>query len=206
MTESQAVARPWRRSLRDGTEHGMSEGFLRVLIVFAALISSTLATAVAGQEGTPDDVLTLDRAIELARANNREKKGARLEIDRGREPSAEARTAYFPRLDTYLLGTELVRPLDFTIRAGQLGTFPSTGPIPGSNIGLHTPARPIAVASFTVTQPITQLLRIRLSVREQRLSEDLSRPTCSGQDHQLVSDVRRVYYSLLQSHSQAESH
>ncbi len=183
----------------------MTEGLPRVVIVFAALTSVTLVTAAAGQEGTPDDVLTLDRAIELARANNRETTGARLEIDRRREASAEARTAYFPRLDTYLLGTELLRPLDFTIRAGQLGTFPSTGPIPGSNVGLHTPARPIAVASFTLTQPITQLLRTRLSVREQRLSEDLSRQGHSQQDQQLVSDVRRVYYSLLQSQSQAES-
>src|SRR5258706_57545 len=205
MTESPAVARPWRRSLRDGTEHGMSEGFLRVLIVFAALISSTLATAVAGQEGTRDDVLPLDRAMELARANNRETKGARLEIDRRGEASAEARTAYFPRLDTYLLGTELLRPLDFTIRAGQLGTFPSTGPIPSSNVGLHTPARPIAIASFTVTQPITQLLRTRLSVGQQRLGEDLSRQAYSEQDQQLVSNVRRAYYSLLQSQSQAQS-
>src|SRR5882672_3020119 len=160
---------------------GMSEGLPRVLIVFTALTVVTLTTAVAGQETTPD-VLTLDRAIELARANNREARRARLEIDRQREASAEARTSYFPRLDVYLLGTELLRPLDFTIRAGQLGTFPSTGPIPSSNVGLHTPARPIAVASFTVTQPITQLLRTRLSVGQQRLGEDLSRQAYSEQD------------------------
>ncbi len=86
-----------------------------------------------------------------------------------------------------------------------MGTFPSTGPIPGSNVGLHTPARPIAVASFTVTQPITQLLRTRLSVAAQRLSEHLGRQSYSQQDQQLVSDVRRVYFSLLQSQSQAES-
>jgi len=182
----------------------MSKGLPGVLVVFAALTSVTLATAAAGQETTPD-VLTLDRAIELARANNRETRRSRLEIDRQGEASAEARTSYFPRLDTYLLGTELLRPLDFTIRAGQLGTFPSTGPIPSSNVGLHTPARPVAVASFTVTQPITQLLRTRLSVGQQRLNGDLSRQSHSQQDQQLVSDVRRAYYSLLQSQSQAQS-
>jgi outer membrane protein TolC len=193
----------------------MSDGRPAVVLVLAALSSVTLAAAAAGQPRTSpptspvvaavEDVLTLDRAIELARANNREARRARLEIDRQREASAEARTSYFPRLDTYLLGTELLRPLDFTIRAGQLGTFPSTGPIPSSNVGLHTPARPVAVASFTVTQPITQLLRTRLSVGQQRLSEDLSRQSYSQEDQQLVSDVRRVYYSLLQSQSQAES-
>src|SRR5260370_30723150 len=161
--------------------------------------------AAAGQERTSGDVLTLDRALELARANNRETKRAKFDIDRQREASAEAKTLYYPRFDTYFLGTDLLTPLDFSIGAGQLGTYPSTGPIPNSNINLHTPARPIAVASITATQPITQIPRIRFSVAEQRLNEDLSRQTYSQRDQQVVSDVRRAYYSLLQSQSQAES-
>jgi outer membrane protein len=173
--------------------------------LFAAIISLTLAMAAAGQERTSEDVLTLDRAIELARANNRENKRAKFEIDKQREALAEAKTAYYPRFDSYLLATELLTPLDFTIKAGQLGTFPSTGPIPSSKVDLHTAARPVAVASITVTQPITQIPRIRLAVAEQRLNEDLSRQTYSGKDQQLASEVRRLYYSLLQSQSQTES-
>lgn len=169
------------------------------------IASLTLAMAAPGQERASEDVLTLDRAIELARANNREIKRANFDIFRQREASAEAKTSYFPRFDTYLLATELLTPLDFTIKAGQLGTFPSTGPIPASNTDLHTAARPVAIASVTVTQPITQIRRIRFSVAEQRLNEELSRQTYSEQEQKLVSDVRRVYYSLLQSQSQAES-
>ena len=171
----------------------------------AAIPSLTFATAAPGQEQTSGDVLTLDRAIELARANNRETKRAKFDIDKQREASAEASTFYYPRFDAYVLGTELLGPLNFTIAAGQLGTYPSTGPIPGSDINLHTPARPIAIASITATQPITQIPRIRFSVAEQRLNEDLSRQSYSQRDQQLVSDVRRAYYSLLQSQSQAES-
>lgn len=169
------------------------------------IASLTLAMAAPGQERASEDVLTLDRAIELARANNREIKRANFDIFRQREGSAEAKTSYFPRFDTYLLATELLTPLDFTIKAGQLGTFPSTGPIPASNTDLHTAARPVAIASVTVTQPITQIRRIRFSVAEQRLNEELSRQTYSEQEQKLVSDVRRVYYCLLQSQSQAES-
>src|SRR5258708_28885814 len=130
------------------SEHDMSEGLPCLVIVFAALTSMTLATTAAGQERTSqptspvvaavEDVLTLDRAIELARAHNRETKRAKFEIDRQREASAEAKTSYYPRFDTYLLGTELLTPLDFTIRRGQLGTYPSTGPIPSNNVDLHT--------------------------------------------------------------------
>jgi outer membrane protein len=182
--------------------------FFRRLIricLFAAIPSVTLVMGARGQERTSGEVLTLDRAIELARANNRETKRAKFDIDRQREATAEVNTSYYPRFDTYLLGTQLLGPLNFTIGAGQLGTYPSTGPIPGSDINLHTPARPIAIASITATQPITQIPRIRFSVVEQRLNEDLSRQTYSQRDQQLVSDVRRAYYSLLQSQSHAES-
>jgi outer membrane protein TolC len=187
-------------------ESGLMIGRHLMRICFLAAIPSFIVAMVApGQERTSVDVLTLDRAIELARANNRKTKLGKFDIDRQREAAAEAKTQYYPRFDTYLLATELLQPLDFTIKAGQLGTYPSTGPIPGSNINLHTPARPIAVASITATQPITQIPRIRFSVAEQRLNEDLSRQTYSQRDQQVVSDVRRAYYSLLQSQSQAES-
>jgi outer membrane protein len=182
--------------------------FFRRLIricLFAAIPSVTFVMGARGQERNSGEVLTLDRAIELARANNRDTKRAKFDTDRQREASAEAKTSYYPRFDVYLLGTQLLGPLNFTIGAGQLGTYPSTGPIPGSDINLHTPARPIAIASITATQPITQIPRIRFSVAEQRLNEDLSHQTYSQRDQQLVSDVRRAYYSLLQSQSQTES-
>lgn len=177
-----------------------------ITICSLAFISlTTPAMAALGQERTSGDVLTLGRAIEFARANNRDTERAKLDIKRQREATAEAKTALYPRFDTYLLGTQLLQPLDFTIKAGQLGTYPSTGPIPSRNMDLHTPARPVAVASITATQPITQISRIRFSIAEQRLNEDLSRQTYANSDQQVVSDVRRTYYSLLQSQSQAES-
>jgi outer membrane protein TolC len=182
--------------------------FFRHLIsicLFAVISLLILSMAAMGQERASGEVLTLDRAIEVARANNRETTRTKFDIDKQREASAEAKTSYYPRFDAYLLGTQLLGPLNFTIATGQLGTYPSTGPIPGNDINLHTPARPIAIASITATQPITQIPRIRFSVAEQRLNEDLSHQSYAQRDQQLVSDVRRDYYSLLQSQSQAES-
>src|ERR1700677_1323655 len=172
---------------------------------FATIVLLTFGMAALSQERTSGDVLTLDHAIELARANNREAKRANFDIDRQREATAEAKTALYPRFDTYLLGTQLLQPLDFTIKAGQLGTYPSTGPIQSSNMDLHTPARPVAVASVTATQPLTEIPRIPFFIAEQRLNEELSRQTYTKTDQQVISDVRRAYYSLLVSQSQAES-
>src|SRR5258708_38943147 len=141
--------------------------------LFAAIASLQLAMAAAGHQRT-EDVLTLDGAISVARAHNRELKQAGLEIHKQKEAFSEAKTQLYPRFDTYFLASELLTPLDFTIKSGTFGTFPATGPIPAKDSGIHTPARPFAIASVTVTQPLTQLLRIDPSIKQQRLATQLT--------------------------------
>ena len=172
--------------------------------LFAAIASLQLAMAAAGQQRT-EDVLTLDGAISLARSHNRELKQAGLEIHKQKEAFSEAKTQLYPRFDTYFLASELLTPLDFTIPAGTLGTFPATGPIPAKDSVIHTPARPVAIASITAAQPLTQLLRINLSIKEQKLGAELSQQSYSLREQDVVNEVRRAYYAILQSQSELES-
>ncbi|MDQ1388351.1 MAG: hypothetical protein QOF56_1805, partial [Acidobacteriaceae bacterium] len=172
--------------------------------LLVAITSLMLAMAAPGQERT-ENVLTLDQAIELARSHNRELKQAGVEIHKQQEAFSEARTQLYPRFDTYFLGSELLTPLDFTIKSGTLGTFPATGPIPAKDSVIHTPARPVAIASVTVTQPLTQLLRIDLSIRQQRLATEISQQSYLEHEQVLVNEVRHAYYAILQSQSEVES-
>jgi outer membrane protein TolC len=150
-------------------------------------------------------VLTLDEALRLAESNNRELKQFGLDVVKQREAVGEAKTHLYPRFDTSVLAAELLAPLDFTIQKGQFGTFTGTGPIPGSNTDLHTPARPIAIASVTATQPLTQLIRIHLFVAEQRLKVDAAQLSFDQREQKLADDVRQSYYQVLQSQIQYES-
>ncbi len=172
--------------------------------LFAAIASLQLAMAAAGQQRT-EDVLTLDGAISLARSHNRELKQAGLEIHKQKEALSEAKTQLYPRFDTYFLASELLTPLDFTIKSGTFGTFPATGPIPAKDSVIHTPARPVAIASITATQPLTQLFRINLSIKEQKLGAELSQQSYSQHEQDVVNEVRRAYYAILQSQSELES-
>src|SRR5260370_39386913 len=117
-------------------------------------------------------VLTLDEAVRLAKSNNLDLKVWGLDVGKQREALGEAKTHLYPRFDTSVLAAQLLTPIDFTIKKGQLGTFPGTGPIPGSDTNLHTPPRPIALASVTVTDPLTQLIRIHLSISDPRVKVD----------------------------------
>jgi outer membrane protein TolC len=150
-------------------------------------------------------VLTLDEALRLARSNNRDLKEFGLDVIRQREAVGEAKTHLYPRFDTSVLAAQLLAPLDFTINTGQFGTFPGTGPIPGSNTNLHTPARPIAIATVTATQPLTQLIRIRLSIADQRLKVNAAQLSFAEREQKLTADVRQSYYRVLQSQIQYES-
>src|SRR3989440_8407923 len=150
-------------------------------------------------------VLTLDEALLLARSKNRDLKQFGLDVDKQREAVGEAKTHLYPRFDTSVLAAQLLAPLDFTVRKGQFGTFTGTGPIPGSDTNLHTPARPIAIASVTATQPLTQLIRIHLSVADQRLKVDAAQLSFDQREQRLTDDVRQSYYQVLQSQIQYES-
>src|SRR5256885_9338249 len=170
-------------------------------VVVAALCQFHYANA----QTSGGAVLTLEEALLLARSNNRDLKQYGLDVSKQREALGEARTHYYPRLDTSVLAAQLLTPLDFSIKKGQFGTFSGTGPIPGSDTNLHTPARPIAIASVTLTQPLTQLIRIHLSIADQRLKVDAAQFSFREHEQKLTDDVRQSYYQVLQSQIQYES-
>src|SRR5216684_6293975 len=174
-------------------------------ILSAVLLVMMLPASIMRGQEEPASPLTLEEAVSLARSHNRELKQARLEIHKQREAFSEARTQLYPRFDTYFLASELLTPLDFTIKSGTFGTLPATGPIPAKDSKIHTPARPVAITSVTATQPLTQLLRIDLSIKEQKLAADLSQQSYFEREQGLVNEVRRAYYAILQSQSELES-
>jgi outer membrane protein TolC len=178
---------------------------VRLSAVICVLVAALCQFPCARAQINGGTVLTLEDALLLARSNNRDLKQFGLDVNKQREALGEAKTHLYPGFDTSVLAAQLLGPLDFTINKGQFGTFPGTGPIPGSNTDLHTPARPIAIASVTATQPLTQLLRIHLSIAGQRLKVDAAQLSFDEREQKLADDVRQSYYQVLQSQIQYES-
>src|SRR5882757_7947844 len=178
---------------------------MRLSTVTYVLAAALCLFPCAKAQTTDGAVLTLDEALQLAKSKNRDLKQFGLDVGKQREALGEAKTHLYPRFDTSVLAAQLLAPLDFTINKGQFGTFPGTGPIPGSSTDLHTPARPIAIASVTATQPLTQLIRIHLSIADQRLKVDAAQLSFDQREQKLTDDVRQSYYQVLQSQIQYES-
>jgi outer membrane protein TolC len=178
---------------------------VRLSAINCVLVAALCLVPSANAQTNGGAVLTLDQALLLAKSNNRDLKVWGLDVGKQREALGEAKTHLYPWLDTSVLAAQLLGPLDFTIKKGQFGTFPGTGPIPGADTDLHTAARPIAIASVTATQPLTQLIRIHLFIADQRLKVDAARLSFDQRDQKLTDDVRQSYYQVLQSQIQYES-
>jgi outer membrane protein TolC len=174
-------------------------------ILSTAFLLVLLSASITRGQEEPAKSLSLEEAVSLARLHNRELNQAGLEIHKQQEAFSEAKTLLYPRFDTYFLASELLTPLDFTIKSGTFGSFPATGPIPAKDSKVHTPARPVAITSVTATQPLTQLLRIDLSIKQQKLGVELSQQSYFVREQDLVNEVRRGYFAILQSQSEIES-
>ena len=96
--------------------HMTCTGSVRILSVIILVMMQPTSIMRAQQE--PARPLTLEEAVSLARSHNRELKEAGIEIHKQKEAISEARTQFYPRFDTYLLASELLNPLDFTIAPG----------------------------------------------------------------------------------------
>src|SRR6202163_2808408 len=179
---------------------------MKIAMIFStALLMMTLSANITRAQEEPAKPLTLEEAVSLARSHNRDLKQAGIEIHKQQEAFSEAKTQLYPRFDTYFLASELLTPLDFTIKSGTFGSFPATGPIPAKDSKVHTPPPPVAITSVTATQPLTQLLRIDLSIKQQKLGVELSQQSFFVREQDLVNEVRRGYYAILQSQTYRRS-
>jgi outer membrane protein len=148
------------------------------------------------------EVLTLERAIELATADNRTLRNTELDIRKAAAEAAARRTQLYPSFKLNLLGSQLLTPIDFTLQRGLLGNFPNAGPIPANDTPIHTPLRPTGLFYATVTQPLlSSFHRIRLNLKLLDLNSQLAREQARAGLQDTVRDVKRLYYSIQQSQS-----
>lgn len=150
-------------------------------------------------------VLTLNDAVELAVKENRGVQISALDVTKAAEVVAETKTARLPQFSTYILGGEALTPIDFTIPQGALGVYPATGPIPAQNSTISTPRSFNGVIYASAAQPVTQLRKISLAVRESHVGEELSRESLRQKKQETAHQVKAAYYQIVQTQTQISS-
>jgi outer membrane protein len=159
------------------------------------------------QEGPapPGEVLTLDQAIRLALQNNRQVQIAALEVRKNEHEEAAQRTHRFPSLNLSALATQLLSPVNFRFDQGVFGTYPGIGPVPATDTDVRSPQTLTTYLDGRLTQPLTQLHRIRLGIRMQEATTQAAREALRAQQQSVIAQVKQSYYGLLQTQSALEA-
>jgi outer membrane protein len=175
-----------------------------ILCLQLTFISATWAQA-PEPAPTTEPLLTLDEATRIASGANRDLEISKFEIIKAKETVAQARTNYFPKLDANVLAGVPLQPLNFRVPAGSFGTYPATGPIPATDSNIHSPVRFGAFVNASAAQPLTQLFKVGLAVKQARLGIDLAKEEVRAQSHDTVRQVKEAYYQVAQLQAQVLS-
>jgi outer membrane protein len=170
-------------------------GFIRSKITF--LVAAILVAA-AGS-ASAQEILTLEKAIDVALENNRSTKNARLETQKTDDRIAATRTRLYPG---FKLSAGVSKPLstfDTTFEKGVFGTAPLEDTV------ITSSTNPTAAIVGQLSQPIAQLHRIKLQIKQQETASEISRAQLSAAEQSLVNEVKRAYYAILQSQGAAQA-
>ncbi len=186
-------------------------GLIRSKITF--LIAALMLASIAGSTALAQEpmlippgveVLTLEKAIDLGLLNNRSAKNARLEAAKADDRTAATRTRMLPG---FKLSAGVSKPLttfDTTFEKGVFGTTPS-GPIPNEDTVITSSTNPTAAIVGQLQQPLSQLHRIKLQIKQQQMASEISRAQLSATEQTLVNEIKRAYYAILQSQGAAQA-
>ena len=167
--------------------------------ILQALVLAAVFVGVAVSQDATDsaDVLTVDQAVKIALANNRNLKIVSLGLDSSKQKLDAEKTRRLPAFSTYVFASQLLQPINFVVQAGQFGTYPGIGPIPATNTNITTPSQPTASVSATASQPLLTLYKINLFIHGQELSVEQAAQKVREERISIVDDVRQNYYSIV---------
>ena len=173
---------------------GGGSGFLalRSLGVFLLLACPVLA---ASQE------LTLDQAVSQALEKNRQIKIAQLDVAKSEHDTEAMRTYRFPQFKLNMMQGQLLTKVSFDFPPGTFGILPGIGPFPPSTTDITTPRRPFTLIQAQANQPLSQLHRIGLGIDAKNLDTQIAKEKLSMQEQDVVNDVKKTYYNLVQAQS-----
>ncbi len=88
---------------------------------------------------------------------------------------------------------------DTNFEKGIFGTYPGIGPVPAADTVITSSTNTTALIVGQVSQPITQLRRIGLQIKQQELAVQISETQLHATEQALVNEVKRAYYAILQT-------
>jgi len=158
--------------------------------------------------GTPNasqpEVLTLQKAIDTALANNRQIKIFDQNVLISNDEILAARTQRYPHFSVDVTGSGLLTPVTIKFPQGVFGLVGSS-PVPSRPTEVTTDPKFSAMSFIQAYQPLTQLWSAHLNLGLLGVGKQLSQEQLRQQKQQITDSVKQAYYQLLQSQSALEA-
>jgi len=162
-----------------------------------ALITVGLSVLAAAPQYAADmRHLTLTEAVHLALAQNRALKIARLKVQESEQKKAGEHSAYFPALTNQSNVLRITELQQIDIPAGAFGGVNGSA-IPGQALSLGQGKNTFVSSGTMLSQPLTQLIRVRARNRIAAAEIATSRDDVKKAENQVAIQVHTLYYGIL---------
>ena len=168
---------------------------LRILIATILFIGAVLVQAQQADSAVPRTI-NLHEAVEMALKRNHGVRIAAFHVEEEQHAKEVARSAYLPNIwnastfghatDTQFIG----------IPAGGLGVVGNT-PIPSRPLTINQGDINYIMSGTELTQPLTQLFKIKAGNDAARAELNASREKARGVENDVALKVRELYYNIL---------
>ncbi len=173
---------------------------VRLAAILFLLLTISCAVSHASHAGQAA-MLSLDQALELAYQNNLGVQNAGLEVQKAADAIDAATTRFFPSLHFNGLESYNLTRQSYEFSRGTWGTYKEIGPVPPENVEVDTQIGFTTALSATLSQPLSQLYRIDLSVEQRRIKKEMAAEELRAKQQSVAKEVKDAYYQVLQKQS-----
>ena len=148
--------------------------------------------------------LNLHEAVELALKHNHVVRISALHVEEEQHAKEVARSAYLPTLRNDSVVTHATDTQFIAIPAGAFGTVGGTA-IPPRLYNINQGDKNFIVSGTGLTQPLTELFKIKARNDISRAELNASREKARGVENDVALKVRELYYNILVVQSQHQA-
>jgi outer membrane protein TolC len=140
--------------------------------------------------------ITLAEAVQLAVSQNRALKIARLKVEENQQKKAGDHSAYFPSVTNQSAVLHVSELQNIVVPAGAFGSA-AGALIPSQGLSLQQGKQTLFSSGTMVSQPLTQLIRIRQQNRIAAADVAVSHDDVKKAENEIAVQVHTLYYGIL---------
>jgi outer membrane protein TolC len=162
------------------------------------MLGAILPGDISLQAQTPDaaPLLTEREAVEIAQTANRQNRESALDVTQAFSAIRQAESYFLPQSSVKILSGYALKPAEFFIPEGALGSYPGTGPVPDKNVTISGGQNVTLTTFATVGQPLSQLYKTHLALLTARNQFSLAREAKREQLQNVTQQVRQAYHQI----------